>query len=935
MSTSDSNICPTCGAEIPSVAPAGMCPKCLLGDALPAASPAGNDDATVLMDSPPKLSPEAKAARERRGESPSPHDPKKGAQQFAPPIEDLADLFPDLEILELLGAGGMGAVYKARQPRLDRLVALKILSCPAEYHDNFALRFEREAQLLAKLNHPNIVTLYDFGELDRSEGDASENNLFYFMMEYVDGADLSRLIHDGGLGPEQALRLVPQICDALQFAHDEGITHRDIKPANILVDKKGKVRIADFGLAKLIAAEQEEAMMTGLTMTGTSMGTPHYMAPEQWDAPEKVDHRADIYSLGVVFYEMLTGSRPHGVFSPPSKQIKVDDRIDSVVLKALEKEPDLRYQQASEVKEDVTRVVSEPVVVGPASKSRKGLWVGVSLALLAVAGVVIWQQGFAPEKPGDGTDPDFDYPHKVPDTGSNGGGGNPDSTVTEKVDLLAAIDPAVHKVGPNRWERGEEGFTSVSGRHGMLVPPVPVPSNYDLELRILPLQQMAVTLPVGSNFATVVFNKSNPLPSVGGIEMINGNTISDSDNQTRFSPSPILNGEESEILIRVREQDENTFLFEVFHENEPLTSWEGDPSQLSTVSHWTLPEPNRLGLGASYVGEKRCSYLSAVLRPVEGTSSKKNGRTNFELSNRSPGRLRAAGTTHRNEAPELSRADGVSDFVDVAGQVGNWVALRANGQTISSHGRADFSGIRKIGWSFGQRFVLIDEEGAIRYPDEVIEELPPELDGVSLVDVKLGTEHGIALGEDGRAFVFGKRYQEQVGDPADGAWYGTPKWPQPPAEVLTGVFAIAVTTTHAATLKRDGTLFVFGWEGVLDLNQPPNLGKIVEVACSEDQINLLDENGRVWRLVLPRNPAPNQPVLGHSRYYAISSEEEVVTTLHGECWLESSGAWRHMIEDADGFLRETKMSEGVVPVFDGGVFEKKRFLSLLWIEPEE
>ncbi len=435
MSTND-NICPACGVEIPAVAPAGMCPKCLLNNAAPAADTSVDDDATVFMESSAApLSPEAKAMQEatrsRESNVPSPHDPKKGAQQFAPPVDELAQLFPDLEILELLGAGGMGAVYKARQPRLDRLVALKILSCPREYHDNFALRFEREAQLLAKLNHPNIVTIFDFGELERSGDNDEENNLFYFMMEYVDGADLNRLIHDGGLEPQQALALVPQICDALQFAHDEGITHRDIKPANILVDQKGNVHIADFGLAKLIGADQEEAMMTGLTMTGTSMGTPHYMAPEQWDAPEKVDHRVDIYSLGVVFYEMLTGQRPHGVFEPPSEKTQVDHRIDSVVLKAMEKEPEERYQQASEVKEDVTRVVTKPVEVVPASKSRVGLWVGIALASVAIIGLVIWQQVNSSKNPGGVTDSSTDYPVKSPNLGAKEETGVSDSNRAE------------------------------------------------------------------------------------------------------------------------------------------------------------------------------------------------------------------------------------------------------------------------------------------------------------------------------------------------------------------------------------------------------------------------------------------------------------------------------------------------------------------------
>jgi len=238
MSTSDSSPCPVCGANIPAAAPAGMCPKCLLN--VSAASPSLQDEDPTLPMVGEDTLPMASGDSPRRNPRPpaeSTGSAGKGAQNYAPPVEVLADLLPELEIRELLGAGGMGAVYKARQPRLDRLVALKILSCPQEYHDNFALRFEREAQVLAKLNHPNIVTLYDFGELER-EDDSAENNLFYFLMEYVDGTDLNRLIHDGGLESAQALRLVPQICDALQFAHDEGIMHRDIKPANILVDKK-------------------------------------------------------------------------------------------------------------------------------------------------------------------------------------------------------------------------------------------------------------------------------------------------------------------------------------------------------------------------------------------------------------------------------------------------------------------------------------------------------------------------------------------------------------------------------------------------------------------------------------------------------------------------------------------------------------------------
>jgi serine/threonine protein kinase len=204
----------------------------------------------------------------------------------------------------------------------------------------------REARARARLNHPNIVTVHDFGEAA---------GWFYLLMEFVDGADLRQVLRQGKLRPEEALRIVPAICDALQYAHRNGVVHRDIKPGNILMDREGKVKIADFGIAKL--AESGAADVT-LTEARQTMGTPHDMAPEQVENPGSVDHRADIYSLGVVFYEMLTGELPLGRFAPPSRCVQVDVRLDEVVLRTLEKEPARRYQQAGEVKTEVERIAS-------------------------------------------------------------------------------------------------------------------------------------------------------------------------------------------------------------------------------------------------------------------------------------------------------------------------------------------------------------------------------------------------------------------------------------------------------------------------------------------------------------------------------------------------------------------------------------------------
>lgn len=318
----ETNKCPQCGAELPTDAPSGICPKCLLAAGLAS-------DTNIRVG--------------RSDEAPT--TPLPHSSRFVPPSPvELSRQFPQLEILELIGAGGMGAVYKARQPGLDRLVAVKILPPEVGADPAFAQRFTREAQALARLGHQHIVSVFDFGVA---------GGLYYFIMEYVDGANLRQLIKSGELKPAEALAIVPQICEALQFAHDEGVVHRDIKPENILLDKRGRVKIADFGLARLLGADAPEISLTG---TNQVLGTLHYMAPEQIQGLRTIDHRADIYSLGVVFYEMLTGELPLGRFAPPSQKVEVDVRLDEVVLRSLESEPKRRYQQVSEVKTDVESI---------------------------------------------------------------------------------------------------------------------------------------------------------------------------------------------------------------------------------------------------------------------------------------------------------------------------------------------------------------------------------------------------------------------------------------------------------------------------------------------------------------------------------------------------------------------------------------------------
>jgi hypothetical protein len=272
----------------------------------------------------------------------------------------------------------MGAVYKARQKELDRIVALKILPPVMSEAAGFADRFAREAKALAKLNHPGIVTIHEFGRVGA---------LFFILMEFVDGVNLRQLLARGRISPREALAIVPEMCDALQFAHDHGIVHRDIKPANVLIDRRGRVKVADFGLAKLVeqgveaaASEKGAPVDPSLTEAGKVLGTPSYMAPEQKLHPEEVDHRADIYALGVVFYELLTGELPTAQLHPPSRKVRIDVRLDEIVMRALENEPALRYQQARQVKTAV-ETVSAPV--GAAEPHEGGDGSGADSALAA------------------------------------------------------------------------------------------------------------------------------------------------------------------------------------------------------------------------------------------------------------------------------------------------------------------------------------------------------------------------------------------------------------------------------------------------------------------------------------------------------------------------------------------------------------------------
>jgi len=379
--------CPNCGKAFDKeVFPLGNkvgCPYCEktfdLADTgtialSPEDAPGSGDDPQLSEEKHETAVPEGPVGHpEAEGASPAPETPgpeeevrASGPHDPTRLILERAGVGPGTRLggfllKEEIGRGGMGVVYLGIQESLNRQVAVKVLPPDLSNNPQFVGRFEREAKSLANLSHPNIVSVIDKGY---------ELGHYYFVMEYVQGVSLRSLIDRQDMTPEKALSLVPPLCDALEYAHSQGVIHRDIKPGNILLDSQGRVKIADFGLARIVRGD---ARGDKLSHTNLVMGTPDYMAPEQRENPKIVDHRADIYSLGVVIYEMLTGSLPIGRFDPPSLStrggVQINVRLDDVVMRALEKDRDRRFQRASEVSSAITDI---QVGDGPAPAPETG-----------------------------------------------------------------------------------------------------------------------------------------------------------------------------------------------------------------------------------------------------------------------------------------------------------------------------------------------------------------------------------------------------------------------------------------------------------------------------------------------------------------------------------------------------------------------------------
>jgi len=486
---------------------------------------------------------------------------------WAPPsVEELGALFPKLEVIAMIGRGGMGAVYRARQPSLNREVAVKLLPGEVAADDAFAARFAAEARALAALQHPHIVAIYEYGQ-------TSAGHLF-FLMEYVDGPDLARLIATRELPPARALAVASRVCEALQFAHERGVIHRDIKPANVLVGRDGAVKVADFGLAQW--RSEADVADSRLTTAGTVIGTPDYMAPEQ-RAGRTLDARADIYSLGVMLYEMLTGELPRGAWEAPSRKVPTDARLDGVVTKAMQTEPENRFQEVSEVRRRVDEI--------RASRFPRKRIVGIVAAVAVVAGLIGGVALVPREKMRTPVPP----------------------TEEEMIEPLRALDLRQESVAGD-WQWGAGGLgeilrlerTSTHSAKRLRLPVRPGAGGYELSCRLLledNLSDAGIILRTGRTRVGLVLN----LQGSSGLGLVDGERWRRNSSSTT-ERAPVGRGCRLDIAVRP-EGDQVSVSVRI--DGVTFIRWKGAQSELSLYEApplgWAMPDDDSLGL-ASYSG---------------------------------------------------------------------------------------------------------------------------------------------------------------------------------------------------------------------------------------------------------------------------------------------------------------------------------------------
>ena len=475
------------------------------------------------------------------GVQPPHHDANGGA---------LCDTLPNYEVLDLIGRGGMGMVYKARQVSLDRIVAIKLLPREIIRDDiDFKQRFKLEAQTMARLSHPGIVAVHDFGE--------TEDGQLFFVMEFIDGQDLAKLIEQRGALPvDEVLRIFRAVAEALVYAHREGVIHRDIKPANVLIKASGEVKVADFGLAKIVAPGT-----VALTATSTSMGSHDFAAPEVFAHGADADHRADVFSLGVMLYQMLTGTIPRGMFKLPSERVpELGSRFDEIVCMALEQDREDRFQSVSEMLEALHLPATEalavvardaPRALAVTTPVRRLSWPRVAMA----AALIVLAAGYWFWPPSQRARPSEGWTDVL-------------SQVDLKQHLLDGYWRMINGELQNRFDIG----------HGVVELPMAPKGGYDLRVRLTCVRD-------GGGHSNILFRYRDcggdlsftdyATPRVG-LASFDGKKASEhgllTERLTRF----LTLGQPREILLRVRDEGLTVDL-----DGEEVYRWTGDWARMT------------------------------------------------------------------------------------------------------------------------------------------------------------------------------------------------------------------------------------------------------------------------------------------------------------------------------------------------------------------
>ncbi len=526
----------------------------------------------------------------------------------APPPQEIAGCFPHFEILEMIGRGGMGAVYRASQPGLDRVVALKLLPQEAAVNEAFAQRFRTEARALAKLQHPQIVAIYDSGQTDQGH--------LYFVMEYVDGHDLAWLLKQGPLPVARALSIARMVCEALDYAHMHGIIHRDIKPANVLLGSNGSVKVADFGLARLVAGPEEE--VPHLTMTGSTMGTPAYMSPEQ-RAGGHVDGRSDLFSLGVMLYEMLTGHLPEGAWQPPSRKSGGGHGLDALVEQLMQRDPARRLRSAAEAGARLERLQDQ---MRPSGHQRFRPGLAAALVIGAgVAGTAVWWLRSLPQDGASSTSPDA----ATTATTASQPGATPAGPVLSppgRLTPLTKLDLSIHsKNGKWHWLDGQQGGTlaipqSEAGGSPktVLLPVYPGGRPYELSCEVL-LEQLGssltVTLPAGRARVALMVD----LYDYSGLEFIRGRNWKNNDTsiQARMETGRFL-----PLSLSILPEGDRVRINAVL-DGKPWMQWEGLQADLSIgpddVMQYLIDRPDPVFALSTITGPVQVRNLIVTIPP--------------------------------------------------------------------------------------------------------------------------------------------------------------------------------------------------------------------------------------------------------------------------------------------------------------------------------